>query len=320
MKQHQQQFMKSVLEVVVGAVVDRHGKVLIAKRPDDKHQGGLWEFPGGKIEPGETQRQALDRELHEELAIDVQTATPLITIHHDYPDLSVSLKVWRVDGFEGAPHGREGQAVEWVESADLRKYSFPAANRPIVTALRLPPYYAILDDSIPSALFSNLQTILTNGIKLIQLRLKKVTAGEAAEFIARILPLCRRHGASLLLNSAVSGVEACAVDGIHLTGRDLMALRERPDCQGWLAASCHNKTELRHAETVGVDFAVLAPVLPTVTHPGARILGWQGFTALAETANIPVFGLGGLSVGDLARVREAGGQGVAGIRAFIGAE
>ena len=260
--------MKSVLEVAVGAVVNRHGKVLIAKRPDDKHQGGLWEFPGGKIEPGETQRQALDRELHEELAIDVRTA----------------------------------------------------ANRPIVTALRLPPFYAILDDSPPSALFSNLQAILANGIQLIQLRLKTLTAGEAAEFIARIIPLCRRYGASLLLNSAVSGVEASAVDGMHLTGRDLMMLRERPDCQGWLAASCHNEAELRHAETVGVDFAVLAPVLPTATHPGARILGWQGFTALAETANIPVFGLGGLVAGDLARVREAGGQGVAGIRAFIGAE
>lgn len=312
--------MKSVLEVAVGAIVDRHGKVLIAKRPDDKHQGGLWEFPGGKIEPGETQRRALDRELHEELAIDVQTATPLITIHHDYPDISVKLKVWRVDRFEGGPHGREGQAVEWVAPADLQNYSFPAANRPIVTALRLPPFYAILDDSTPSALFSNLQTILAKGIKLIQLRLKKGTAGEAAEFIARILPLCRRHGASVLLNSTVSGVEASTVDGMHLTGRDLMALRERPDCQGWLAASCHNQAELRHAETVGVDFAVLAPVLPTTTHPGARILGWQGFTGLAETANIPVFGLGGLTTGDLARVREAGGQGVAGIRAFIGAE
>ncbi|WP_431067228.1 Nudix family hydrolase [Methylotuvimicrobium sp.] len=315
-----QQLMKSVLEVAVGVVVDRSGKVLIAKRPDDKHQGGLWEFPGGKIEPGETQRQALDRELHEELAIDVKTATPLITIHHDYPDLSVRLKVWRIDRFEGDPHGREGQAVEWVAPADLQNYSFPAANRPIVTALRLPPFYAILDDSTPSALFSNLKTILANGIKLIQLRLKKVTAGEAAEFIARILPLCRRHGASVLLNSAVSGIEASAIDGIHLTGKDLMALRERPDCQGWLAASCHNEAELRHAETVGVDFAVLAPVLPTATHPGARILGWQGFTALAETANIPVYGLGGLATGDLARIREAGGQGVAGIRAFIETE
>lgn len=320
MKQHQQQLMKSILEVAVGAVVDRHGKVLIAKRPDDKHQGGLWEFPGGKIEPGETQRQALDRELHEELAINVKTATPLITIHHDYPDLSVRLKVWRIDRFEGDPHGREGQAVEWVASTDLQNYSFPAANRPIVTALRLPPFYAILDDSTPSALFSNLKTILANGIKLIQLRLKKVTAGEAAEFIARILPICRRHGASVLLNSAVSGIEASAVDGMHLTGRDLMALRERPDSQGWLAASCHNEAELRHAETVGVDFAVLAPVLPTATHPGARILGWQGFTALAETANIPVYGLGGLAKDDLARVREAGGQGVAGIRAFIETE
>lgn len=312
--------MKSVLEVAVGAVVDRQGRVLIAKRPDNKHQGGLWEFPGGKIEPGETQRQALDRELHEELAIEVRTAAPLITIHHDYPDLSVRLKVWRVDRFEGVPHGREGQSVAWVAPADLQNYSFPAANRPIVTALRLPPFYAILDDRYPSALCSNLHKILANGIKLIQLRLKIVTAEEAAEFIARIIPLCRRHGASLLLNSAVSGVEASAVDGMHLTGRDLMALHERPTCDGWLAASCHNEAELRHAESIGVDFAVLAPVLPTATHPGAEILGWQGFTALAETANIPVFGLGGLVAGDLARVRKAGGQGVAGIRAFIGAE
>lgn len=308
--------VKPVLDVAVGTVIDPQGRVLLAKRPDDKHQGGLWEFPGGKIESGETVEHALAREFREEVAIEIRSSEPLITIHHDYPDLSVRLHVRRIERFEGEAHGREGQPIEWAALSELHRFSFPVANRPIIAALRLPSCYAILDDR-DGSLLANLEKILAKGVRLIQLRLKTLSAREAAEFAGHARFLCHRHDAALLINSDVPGAQGLALDGVHLTGRALMALTARPRIDGWLAASCHNEAELRHAEKIGVDFAVLAPVLPTATHPGAETLGWDGFEALVENTNIPVYGLGGLTQGDLASVKALGGQGIAGIRAFL---
>ncbi|GAB4278564.1 MAG: Nudix family hydrolase [Methylomicrobium sp.] len=308
---------RAIVHVAVGAVVDRQRRVLLAKRPDGKHQGGLWEFPGGKIEPGETVEQALQREFREEVGIDIRASEPLITIHHDYPDLSVRLHVRRIERFSGLAHGREGQPIEWAAFEALSQYAFPAANRPIVSALRLPPFYAILDDRDPARLWLNFEKMLDNGIELIQLRLKLLSQRDAAEFVERARKHGKNRNVALLVNSAVPGALSSNSDGVHLTSRDLMRLNERPTCNGWLAASCHNEAELRHAEKIGVDFAVLAPVLPTETHPNAPTLGWQSFGALVENANIPVYGLGGLTRGDLTKVKESGGQGVAGIRAFL---
>ena len=124
------------LHVAVGVIVDDHGQLLIAKRAAHLHQGGLWEFPGGKVDEGETIQQALRRELDEELGIQVTAFSPLVEIHHDYPDRHVLLDVWRVDGFDGVPHGREGQPLRWVAPADLIASEFPEANRPIIDTIR----------------------------------------------------------------------------------------------------------------------------------------------------------------------------------------
>lgn len=126
------------LHVAAGVIVGPEGQILIAERAKHRHQGGLWEFPGGKVEPGETVQQALARELWEELNIHVGHARPLIQIRHRYPDKSVLLDVWRVESFTGEPHGREGQPLAWVCPEALVQYAFPAANVPIVTAARLP--------------------------------------------------------------------------------------------------------------------------------------------------------------------------------------
>ncbi len=124
------------LAVVAGVIYspDRQ-RVLIARRPDHLHQGGLWEFPGGKIGAGETEREALVRELAEELAIEVLHCAPLLTVDHDYPARAVSLAVWSVTAFSGDPVGNEGQQITWVALAELRAYQFPAANQPVLTRL-----------------------------------------------------------------------------------------------------------------------------------------------------------------------------------------
>lgn len=312
------------LHVAVGVVKNAEGQILISLRDESLHQGGLWEFPGGKIEAGETAGQALARELKEELAITVTAATPLITVRHHYPDLAVQLHVFLVTHFSGDAKSCEGQPFKWVNPAELANHAFPAANQPIITAARLPPYYAILDDTDESLLLINLQKILGRGIKLIQLRLKTLPPEKIKIFIEQAYPLCRQHGASLLMNSAVKNAGDFAVDGVHLTSRDLMSLARRPALPRgvpehalWVAASCHNLRELQHAQAMGVDFAVLAPVLATQTHPETAPLGWGQFTQLVSQVNLPVYALGGLSDSSLAMARQAGAQGIAAIRAFL---
>ncbi|MCX7098364.1 MAG: Nudix family hydrolase [Methylococcales bacterium] len=315
--------MKQV-PVAVGVIKNNQGQVLISLRDAALHQGGLWEFPGGKIETGETAQQALVRELKEELGITALTATPLLTVQHQYPDVAVTLHVFLVTDFSGQPNSTAGQAIQWVYPDALANYDFPAANRPIVTAARLPPYYAILDDTDEMPLLRKLHKILARGIKLIQLRLKNLPPLQVQAFIEQAHPLCQQQHAVLLINSGSNGAQHFAVDGLHLSSQHLLALHQRPapplgnpQPRFWVAASCHNLEELQHAQNIGVDFAVLAPVLPTKTHPDATPLGWAQFTELVSQVNLPVYALGGLVEADLSLAQQAGAQGISAIRAFL---
>jgi 8-oxo-dGTP diphosphatase len=123
----------STVHVAVAVIVDK-GQVLLTRRAADSHQGGLWEFPGGKVEPGEGVVQALGRELQEELGIAPITTAPLIQVKHDYGDKAVLLDVHMVWSFSGEPAGLEGQPMAWVLADQLAEYEFPAANVPIIAA------------------------------------------------------------------------------------------------------------------------------------------------------------------------------------------
>lgn len=305
------------LQVAVGVIKNPQGRVLISLRDESLHQGGLWEFPGGKIEASENAEQALVRELKEELDITASTVTPLITINHHYPDIAVQLHVFSVEAYSGEVKSCDGQPFLWVEPDDLTDFAFPAANHPIISATRLPHYYAILADAEPTVLLVNLGKILNNGIKLIQARLKTLSAESVETFLEQAYPLCKSHKAWLLLNSGVEYSGRFTVDGVHLTSQHLLASNRRPKAKHWVTASCHNLGELRHAEKIGVDFVVLAPVLATPTHPMAKVLGWEHFAELVAHVNLPVYALGGLSQADMLIARQAGAQGIAGIRAFL---
>ena len=316
-RSYNQQANPKPLQVVVGVVKNSAGQILISLRGENLHQSGFWEFPGGKIEAGETVEQALARELKEELDITVCSASPLITINHKYPDLAVRLHVFSVETYSGAVKSGEGQPFLWVNPEDLVNYAFPAANRPIIAATRLPHYYAILDDYDPTLLLINLMKMLDKGIKLIQARLKTLSVAEVERFLEQAYPLCKANNAWLLLNSGVKNAKSYDVDGLHLTSADLLACEQRPENKQWVAASCHNLDELRHAENIGIDFVVLAPVLPTPTHPDAKVLGWDQFTGLVTETNLPVYALGGLIALDLIKAKAVGAQGMAGVRAFL---
>ena len=159
------------IHVAAAVIRGEGGKVLIARRADTQHQGGLWEFPGGKVEAGESVEAALNRELQEELGITVSAARPLIKVQHDYPDKQVLLDVWEVSQFTGEPHGAEGQPLAWASARDLASYEFPAANQPIVAAARLPDQYLITPDELETPeLLRGLQKAIAGGIKLVSLR------------------------------------------------------------------------------------------------------------------------------------------------------
>lgn len=308
---------KTPLHVAVGVIKDKEGNILISFRHRSSHQGDLWEFPGGKVELNESVEQALKRELKEELDISLQVLTPLIKVNHQYTDLKVRLDVWTVSLFSGKPRGCEGQEIKWVSPEQLINYSFPKANYPIIAAARLPDEYAILNDEDVDELLINLQTILSKGVKLIQARIKLLSAKEVKGFFELATPLCREKGTCLLVNSAVKNADKVNAEGFHLTSKHLLMLDKKPTGYKWVSASCHNLTELQHAEQIGVDFVVLAPVLPTKTHPDTLPLGWESFKTLTNNVNLPVFALGGMQQIDKIIAQKSGAQGIAGITTFL---
>lgn len=306
--------MKRIL--VVAAVIRRAGRILIAQRPRDKHMGGLWEFPGGKVEDGEAAEHALARELDEELGITPMAFRPLIRISHDYADKAVCLDVWEVPDFNGEPHGREGQAVRWVTPDELPAFDYPAANRPIVTAARLPALYHISPPDLDEAGYREwLAQALARGARLLLLRAPALPLARYVALARDCLAQCGAAGAQLLLHGHPALLADVAADGVHLPWSALASLTAPPDIGArWLAASVHNREELAQAERVGVDFVTLSPVAATPSHPDAPGMGWDAFAAVVAQAHVPVFALGGLRADDVARAWRAGAQGVAGIR------
>lgn len=308
-----------VVHVAVGVIVDESGNILIAKRPDKTHQGGLWEFPGGKVECDETLFDALKRELREELAIEITTTEPLIKIRHDYGDKIVLLDVHMVTHFTGVAQGNEGQPIAWVKRESLCDYEFPAANRPIITAINLPQRLLITGEFINTSDFlKRIELALKNGIDLVQLRLQSVETLLA--IVEDVFKLCNNYSARLLINISPElffQIPNLKNPGLHLNSKNLLSCRARPvGSEVLLSASCHDANEIEHAQKIGVDFICVSPVQPTKSHPNAETIGWEKLTQLIEATTIPVYALGGMSEEELPHAIAAGAQGIASISAW----
>lgn len=297
---------------VAAAVIERpDGSFLMASRPEGKVYAGWWEFPGGKVEPGETPRQALERELREELGIVVEEAWPWLNRSYLYPHAHVMLRFFRVTRWAGEPHGREGQALAWTRAEAPQVSHILPANGPILKGLALPLEYAISDAAkLGEAEFlGRLERRLESGLKLVQLREKGLDPAALRDLALRIGERCRAHGARLLLNADLELARELGI-GVHLNAGQLMAATRRPDLE-WVGASCHNPEELARAAELELDLVVLSPVLPTASHPGAETLGWDRFSAWVADYPLPVFALGGLDGRDLATARARGAHGLA---------
>ncbi len=319
---------RKVIEVAAGILVDPRGRVLLMQRLPGKHLAGRWEFPGGKVEHGETIAQALVRELDEELGVEVLASAPLISIPWHYPEKSVRLHALRVIAWNGEPRAREGHPLRWVAARDMDATGMPAADAPILAALRLPPYYVIsgVRREGSASFFGRIDSRTGRSAKndsdplllpLRQLRLSQASREETKGVVLDALsdnPDLRR---SLLLSHDIALARELGV-GVHLRAAQLRELHERPLASDvWVGASCHDAGELELAATLGADFATLSPVNPTASHPEAVPLGWERFAQLVADARLPVYALGGVGPGDLDHARAAGAQGTAGIRAFL---
>lgn len=314
--------MTKIVEVAA-AILLRQGQsgteYLLAQRPEGKVYAGYWEFPGGKVEPGETLRQALVREIQEELEVTIDRAWPWLSCEFTYPHARVRLKFFRVASWHGEIKPIEHSGFVWVRIGDSSPVEpVLPANGPILRALALPSIYAITNatENGIDAELTRLESALTKGLRLIQIRDKTLAPADRRRFAEAVMIRTKPYpDALVLLNDDEILAREVGAHGLHLSSARLAQLTQRPAFE-WIAASCHSSEALTHAVTIGVDFALLSPVLPTASHPQAASLGWRDFAQLIERSPIPVFALGGMQMETLETAWDNGAHGIALMRGW----
>lgn len=306
--------MRSI-HVVAAVITDARGRILLNRRTGNSDMAGLWEFPGGKREPGETSEQALVRELHEELGIEAEVGEWVMDVPQLYPDKRLRLEVRMVRDWKGTARGREGQAITWVTPDKLSRYSMPPADLPVVAALRQPDRYLVTPEPAEDAQawLSAIDAAIQGGIRRIQLRTPQSADRQS---LARRVAECHGRHADLLINRDIALARELRL-GVHLGSEQLLSLQARPLPESVpVAASCHDLAQLQAAQRLGCDFAVLGPVQSTASHPGAAALGWEAFEQLREQVSLPIYAIGGMGACDIETARRHGALGVAAIRAL----
>lgn len=320
---------KPYIKVVVGVILNEQtGEILLGQRPKGKPWEDWWEFPGGKIEDGESQKQALVRELKEELGIDVHACTPWVTFTYEYPKTIVNLAFWRVTGWEGTPRSLEEQQLAWTTPADAGKLGeLLPASLPPLRWLALPEHYAISNIQTPEngqVWLAGLQQQLDNGLRLVQLREPGWPDGPAAAnlkaIFERAIECCHAAGARVLVNSVHPKAWWKLADGVQLRAQDALLAEARPlpEEKYLVGVSAHNTADALYAQVLGADFVLLGHVLETPSHPDQPPLGWDGFASIAGEAGLPVYAIGGQSAATLNVAREHGAHGIAAIRGLAG--
>ncbi|WP_412478842.1 Nudix family hydrolase [Azonexus sp. IMCC34839] len=314
--------MSKIVEVAAAVMLRADSsEFLLAQRPEGKVYAGYWEFPGGKVEPGESVRDALIRELQEELGITVTACSPWLTRQFTYPHATVRLNFWRVTAWTGeigitAP--LEHAAVHWLKTGKTADVApILPANDPILKALALPTQMAITNaeqEGVERQL-ERLEEALHAGLRLIQLRDKTLSPAHRLWFAEAVMQLARSHDALVVVNDDAELAQRIGAAGLHLSATTLSTCKERPDF-AWVGASCHSTEEIAHAGELGLDYALLGPVLATPTHPDNPGLGWAEFARLTAGNTLPVFALGGMRPDMLGEAQQQGAHGIALMRGW----
>ncbi len=302
--------------VAAGVITRRDGRFLLGQRAPDTFYAGYWEFPGGKVEPGESPAVALVRELEEELGIRVRRLHPWITREHVYEHAHVRLHFFEVSEWDGTVNDHVHSALSWESAEHPSVGPMLPANGPILKALRLPRFMGITrarEVGVARQL-AELDAALEGGLRLVQVREPGMPEGELEAFAREVVRRARAVGALVLINGSEAVARSAGADGVQLPSARLATLTSRPDFE-WIGASCHDRGELERAAGLGCDFALLSAVQPTATHPDRLALGWDAFAALVVDLPIPVLALGGVGRDDMTRARECGAHGIAAIRA-----
>ncbi|MFN8694729.1 MAG: Nudix family hydrolase [Burkholderiales bacterium] len=316
-----------ITDVAVAVFIKPDGSFLLSSRPAGKPYAGYWEFPGGKIEPGESVRDALRRELIEELNVVIDACSPWFTFMMHYEHATVRLRTWRVtawhDANVGGMRGMEGQEFAWQTSVALINVgpTLPGCV-PIFRALALPTRYLISNASEIGAdvylqylrAFSakNARKGAPNGDFAFQVRERHFDRLALRAFAEQVLAVVRPVGGKVLISGDVDLVREIGADGVHLSAFQLGALveGERPACD-WVGASVHNADELARAAALKCDFVVMGSVKPTQSHPGQAPMGWPSFAALVADTPIPAYAIGGMTHADLGEAMTHCAHGIA---------
>jgi len=306
------------VKVAAGILQCADGRYLMAERPGHKTLGGYLEFPGGKLEPGETPEVALAREFEEELGISVTATEPLVQFEHVYPERLIRAFMFRVKDWRGEPHGREGQKLVYARPEALPTLPLLPANKPILAALALPAT-PVGTPLLKAPIDENFLAHFERAVKAHRpggaiVRCREAALSEA--LASGLLAIAGREYCPLFLNSGDLREPPRGFAGLHLPATTLHELDIRPELAGRVGASVHTQAEARKAGELGLDYVVAGSVRKTPSHPGVAPLGWQGFDALVRAAGIPVYAIGGMTPDDVPDVRRHWGQGIAAIRAF----
>jgi 8-oxo-dGTP diphosphatase len=302
----------AVVRVAAAVILGTGGEVLLAQRPAGKAYAGYWEFPGGKLEPGESGHDALVRELREELGLEVVDAAPWLVQRYTYPHADVELNFFRVFAFTGEPFGHDGQAFRWQTPGRFDVAPLLPANTAILRALELPPVYGV----IPAAMLAGpssptiLRRALDQRLELIRIDAAPGAATGTRAGIERLVRLAAAAGARVLLGGPEAGARALGCAGVHWTATELRAATTRP-ADLLVGATCAHAADIAHAGALGLDFVELEWAATGAADTAAAARGWAAFAqAIAATA-VPVFARGRLARSDLAFAQRQGAHGVA---------
>lgn len=305
---------RPLIQVACGVVLNRQGEVLMAQRPVGKIAAGYWEFPGGKIEAGESVHAALARELAEELGIQVAASTPLIDFVQPYTDRRVRLATAWVHDYLGQPAGCEGQALAWVHPDRLMALTpqLPSVL-PILEALCWPEAYAFTP-AVPEGEAVPMPTTLPVG-SLIRLRQPQWSAAAYAAAAEPWVQAQRAQGYQPVLDRLPE--QAAALETLFHAPEAFW--RGKPRLAGGrlrCIASVHDAEGIAAARAWGADALVLGQVRATPSHAEGVSLGWHRWSSLASDACLKTYAIGGLSPVDSAEARQHGAQGIAAISAW----